>query len=155
MVLLTDYTVFEKGFNFSNNSTKRKIINTLYNSNNKFCLNKGLLEIIENLITEKDLFRGFVKELSDTDRLVNENSSPNNSFYEQLLEIYSNSKIDFLVPITLDTEKELEPIKSKLISINKTLKLNKNWIVTEVISSGSCNVCFKDFKSDDEINLFF
>ena len=155
MVLLSDYTVFEKGLNYSNDPTKRKIINILYNSNNKICLNKGLIEVIEKSITEKDLFRAFIKELSDSDRFINEKSNHNNSFYEQLSEIYNNSKVDFLIPISLDTKKELEPIKNKLILINDESILNKSWIVTEIISNGSCNVSFKDFKSDNEIKLFF
>lgn len=155
MVLLSDYTVFNEGFTYSNNSTKRKILNTLYNSSNQICFSKGLLEIIEKKVPEKDLFQAFIKELSDSGRIISENSNPDNAFYEQLLEIYNNSKIDFLIPLTINTDKELEPIKNKLISFNNSLKINKDWIVTEIITNGSCNVCFKDFKTDDEIKLFF
>lgn len=155
MLLLLDFTIFEKAFSFSNELDKYELLSILHNSNSKICFSKGMLDYIESKISEKDIFQSFIKEITDTDRIVIHKSNSSLSYHEQFIQIFENANVDFLIPITEFYQEEFVKIKSKLITFKNISKINKNWIVFRIITDKNCTVCYNDFNDDDEINTFF
>ena len=155
MVILTDLSIIELGFSGIKNQQTRILESILFNKEIKICLNKSLISVFENFVSQKDEFYAFITELSDTGRIILFDSNSNLSFGDQLKEIILKSKISFLIPITLSSNcKYLTEIKNVVI-IDQIKKANSHWIATELLSKNSLNVCYKDFNSDDEIDTFF
>lgn len=155
MVLLTDLSILEIAFSDSRCENNRILNKILFNNQIQVCLNKNLINEFENLLEETEYFQAFIRELYDNDRIVIEKSSANLSFKEQFKEIAINSKISFLIPITLSNVEEYIKEIENLIIVDQAEKVNKHWIAIELLTNNLCNVSFADFKNDIEINTFF
>lgn len=154
MVVLFDIPIWEKVFSDIKDSISNSLLTVLYNENIKVCLSRGLVDLIEKSIDDSDLWQFILRKLSDDDRLIREKTDNQTSFCEQFVEIYKKG-LPFLLPITLDIDNEVSIDNSDLIILNNAKKVNKDWLVLEVLSKGICNVCYSDFRNDNEIGSFF
>ncbi len=155
MVLLADLSILELAFSNSRCKNNRILNKILFNNQIQVCLNKNLINEFESLLEETEYFQAFIRELYDNDRIVVEKSNANLPFKEQFKEIAINSKISFLIPITLSNIEEYIQEIENLIIVDQAEKVNKHWIAIELLTNNLCNVSFVDFKSDIEINAFF
>lgn len=151
MVLLPHIDLLETCFNRNLFPKSKKVLNAIYNDDYKICFSKKYIETIENRISNRDAFQALIRELFDKNRLTIEETASNGNIDELFIEIAINSKYPLLVPIS-EQDNSNNAIKlPSLTVVNKASPVNRHWLILELLSSGSCNVSYIDFKNDNQI----
>lgn len=155
MVLLPHLNLLESCFQFHNYQNNKKLLNALYNGSIEVCFTKKYIELIEQEITNKDVFQSLITELSDESRLKLEKTSPKNSSDDEFLEIAQTAKIPLLLPVIVkDNKNHINKIPFLTI-VTEAKPINRHWLVLELMSNNLCNVSYQDFKKRFRDNKFF
>ncbi len=157
MTILPELDFYCQAFKNLSPLEKIKPLNILLNPNNKICFNKNLIELIELVVEDKNLFQSIVKDLFDNNRILSVETTKDLSYNEQLEELYNKLNVEYLIPIIINNESNLNKngLFINLININDETNLKKDLIVTSILLNKSVSYCYNDFENDTQIESFF
>jgi len=159
MRILAELPFYNKAFtnNTSIDKLRNNIISILYNENNEFYLNKGLINKIDENVENKDFFQSIIKELSDSNRICQCQSNEKDSYNKQAEIIYDEEKKEFIIPIVINNASDFNGNKifTNIINISNMTPCSNDFIVSNIIINKICTLTYSYFKTDDEICQLF
>lgn len=156
MTILIGQDILEQCLNTHTLNRDRSLLDIIFNKSLKVCYTKKYIELIENSITNKDIFQTLIKELYDCNRLVNVNTNPQENFTKEFTTIIKHSKIDILIPVVYKNPKDSTLAQmNNLIILERANIKNKHWLAQELFSKNFCSLFYKDFKDSNDIGSFF
>ena len=154
MVALIDSKCFKKCLNTNDIKVSKKFYDIIYNDSNKVLFSRKYIEHLEKLIPNSDLFQALLMELNDKNRIVVETTSLSSTVDEEYLEIYKNSNLTFLFPITYSNEVAYSVIKDGKVSKISNSSI-KGRIIDSLFTKGTYAASYQDFENDSDISDFF
>jgi hypothetical protein len=155
MYLLPFFDVLEASFTPHTNDAHKKAFNAVFNTSTTICLSKKYIDYVEKSITNLDVFQAMIKELYDNNRIFIFNPQENDSMESEFVAISTQLKNSKLIPFCLSRNESFSNDIPNLLVMEFANPINKHWIKLELLSKNSCNVSYRDFESDEQIQMFF
>lgn len=156
MIYYTPYIdIYEYYLSSTPICNKVNILNIIYNDNVKVIISKKYIDFISKTISDVEGFNSLVLEMIDNDKVYDINISNEVCLLQEFNYLCNNSNKSLHFPICLNERDELKSIQSEILILNEIIPYSKNWIKFELITKSICNVSFRNFSNDNEIELFF
>ncbi|MEL1241835.1 hypothetical protein [Flavobacterium flavipallidum] len=144
---------------FSNNPfVNRNLLNILFNKKNEFITNKQIINYIESKIdpNNQEYFQAFIKEIFDESRYITVSSLSIENYKNDVYNLYTNSKINYIVPIKFSENSEFRMDEfTNLLDLTNIKKNNYNYILNDLLSKGITCYDFSQFNDNSDVEEFF
>lgn len=152
MTILPSLDVFEKYNSNARDKVFSDVNNIFYNDNNDFLITSKYLDFLELNIEDDELIQLLIVELSDSGKICNNVVDNGDGNIFEKLYLDNCDRIDCLFAITIDEEPKINHYR---YSKKNKQKKNREFIVFELLTKNIISLHHYDFKSNDEIQIFF
>ncbi|QHS56358.1 hypothetical protein GWR56_12720 [Mucilaginibacter sp. 14171R-50] len=132
----------------------KKFYDIIYNDTIEVLFSDRYIKHLEQVIPDRQIFEALIVELSDKSRLKKENTSSDVTIEQEFSSLYQKCSSPYVFPVSIgDNIVYLQSDENGFSTIKSTSTKYK--IIDSLLTKGTYQTSYQDFKNDNEISNFF